>query len=145
MQGSDPRVGHTVTGWRPGVVVASWQETKVLNILLKEVVQVVCPRFELRTGQAICWQLLRLDQFQMKGHFGCRWFESLNSLSGGPWILDLPLPTTTILGLGLPVDSHLLQGNPGRLLGDGDDGAGSDLHCSVELPAGKLTSGRESI
>ena len=113
--------------------------------MLKKVGQVVCPGFELRTGQAICWQLLRLDQFQMKGHFGCRWFESLNSLSGGPWILDLPLPTTTILGLGLPVDSHLLQGNPGRLLGDGDDGAGGDLHCSVELPAGKLTSGRESI
>ena len=55
------------------------------------------------------------------------------------------LDPTTILGLGLPVDSHLLQGNPSRLLGDGDDGAGGDLHCSVELPAGKLTSGRESI
>ena len=63
MQGSDPRVGHTITGWGPSGVVVSWQETEVLNILLKKVGQVVCPRFELRTGQAIRWQLLRLDQF----------------------------------------------------------------------------------
>ena len=48
-------------------------------------------------------------------------------------------------GLGLPALSHLLQWNPDRLLGDKGDGAGGDLHCGVELPAGKLTSGRESI
>jgi hypothetical protein len=49
---------------------------------------------------------------------------------------------TTIDGLGLPADSLLLQGDPDRLGGDRGEGAGGGF-SSVELPAGKLTSGRE--
>ena len=41
--------------------------------------------------------------------------------------------------------SHLLHVEPDRLLDDMGDGAGGGLHCGVELPTGKLTSGRESI
>ena len=41
--------------------------------------------------------------------------------------------------------SHLLHVEPDRLLDDMGDGAGGGLHCGVELPAGKLTTGRESF
>jgi hypothetical protein len=51
----------------------------------------------------------------------------------------------TMDGLGLPAVSRLLQGDPDCLLGDREEGAGGGLHCGVELPAGKLTSGRDSI
>ena len=81
----------------------------------------------------------------MKSHFCSRWFESLDNLNGGAWILDLLLPTTTIDGLGLPAGALLLQSDPGHHDGVGGDGAGVGF-CGVELPAGKLTSsGRERV